>query len=293
MHMLVHDAENGYNHLLFCLYDEHLKAIRKRDAWINSSWPLAKQVTRPLSGDPLEVERAQVQEIYRESVNRIQGGLEALFSSDPQAAAQHFLDALLVLTHQMADMEARRWAANTNSDALLQRRAAIQQGAGGSAVRDVMYALSKKESSMQNFFHHTGSGGQHQQTSLQPQIYSTSVGANPTPFNNQQPYTTQQPLTTPTPAQFQSVGGAVQVYQYPGQQTWNRGGRKKRGGRGGQDNSGFLQGFRGAWRGQRGFSNKARRGGGRGAWNANTENAQGQGVLPGPAPAILPLPPGE
>jgi hypothetical protein len=292
MQMLVHDSENGYNPLLFCLYDEHYNNIRKRDMWINSSWPLAKQVTRPLRADLLEAERVQVQENYRESVNRIQGSLEALFSRDHLTAAQHLLDALVVLTHHMADMEARRWAAVTGNDALSQRRVvALQQCAGGSSVRD---ALSKRESSMQSFFHRAGSSG-HQQTLVQSQIYPTPVSSNPNPFPSvaQQPFTNQQPFTTPTPAQFQSMGGAVQVYQYPGQQNWNRG-RKRRGGRGGQDNGGFFQGYRGAWRGQRGgFNNNTRRGGGRGAWNASTENAQGQGALPSSAPAILPLPQGE
>jgi hypothetical protein len=203
--------------------------------WINSSWPLAKQVTRALSTDPLEAERVQVQEIYRESVNRIQGSLEALFSRDHHTAAQHLLDALVVLTHHMADMEARRWAAHTGDDALSRRRVAIQQGAGGSSVRDVMYALSKRESSMQSFFHRTGSSG-HQQTPVQSQIYSTPVSSNPFPS------IAQQPFTTPTPAQVQSMGGTVQPHQSSG------GGRHRRYGRLFQG----AQSGRGAWGSQGG-----------------------------------------
>jgi hypothetical protein len=103
MKMLVHDSESSFNPLLFCLYDQHYDAIRKRDMWINSSWPLAKEAAQPLSSDPLELERVAAQVVYWESANRMEGGLEALFSRDYQTAAEHLLDGYLVLTHRTAE----------------------------------------------------------------------------------------------------------------------------------------------------------------------------------------------
>jgi hypothetical protein len=128
--------------------------------WIKSTWPLAKEVTQSVTSDPLEQERMAVQEVFRESVNRIQGRLAALCSQDNEAVAGCLFDALLVLTDHMADTEARMGAAYTGNDALLRRRAAIQHGAAGSSVRDVMFSLAKKEFTVQNFFRLAGSGGQ-------------------------------------------------------------------------------------------------------------------------------------
>jgi hypothetical protein len=108
MRKLVHDAPFAFNPLLFCLYDQHGAAIQKRDSWITSSWPLAKEPTRPLSQDPLELERVAVQEGHRQNINRLEGSLEALCSGDEETVAGHLFDALLVQIHEYADMEARR-----------------------------------------------------------------------------------------------------------------------------------------------------------------------------------------
>jgi hypothetical protein len=140
-----------------------------------------------------------VQEVLRESVNRIQDSLDALCSQNNEAVAGHVVDALLVLTHHMADTEARRWAAYTGSDVLLRRRAAIQHGAAGSSVRDVMLSLAKKKSTVQSFFRLGGSGGQ-QQTPIQSpnllpftsfpltltQLTLQSIPASPVPIMVQQ-----------------------------------------------------------------------------------------------------------
>jgi hypothetical protein len=186
--------------------------------WITLSWPLAKEVTRPLSSDPLEMERVAAQEVFRESANRIQGSLEALFSRDYQTVAQHLLDGYLVLTHRMAESEARRWAAFTNSEALLQKREAIQRGAAGSSVTDIMYSLAKKQSTVDNFFHRGGSSGQPQTPSQFP-TQSQPVSSNPIAF------VLDQTTNRLVPTQVQPVGGTVQTYQP--QQAWGRGkGRK-------------------------------------------------------------------
>jgi hypothetical protein len=232
--------------------------------------------------DPLEVERVTVQEVYRENANRIQGGLEALCSGDHQAAASHLFDALFVLNHEYADMEARRLAAYTGSDALLRKRSAIQQGGGGSSARDVLYTLAKRETTVQSFFHTGGSSGLRQ-----TQTHSLPIPVNPNPIT----YSLDQNTGTILPTQLLSMGGAVQTYQQPGQQTAGRGRQWRKNNRGGQGGN-FFQGFRGpTWRGQRGFGNSSKRGAGRGSWNANAGNGQSSALLPSPAAPIQTLPP--
>jgi hypothetical protein len=222
----------------------------------------------PLSTDPLEVERASMQEVFRENSNRKLGSLEALFAGDIEVAVQHFLDAYFVSTHQAAEMEAKRWAAFKGNDALVRRRAAVQQ-----STVDIMFAISKKESTQNNFFLAGGSSGRQQQA-VQSQTQSVPSVSNPATFR-------WDPTTnTFIPATVQQVGGAVQV------QSRSRFGRRRGRLPCAQDNT--FQNFKGSQGGQRGFFGY-RRGTGRGyGWPVG---APGSGILPSPAPPVQPLPP--
>ena len=100
-----------------------------------------------------------MQEILRLVINRIQGGIEGFLAGDGEAGFPHHLDALAESLDGYAELEARRWAAAKNNDALLKRRATIQANSGSTSVAEVMYSLAKEDATQESFFRAGGSKG--------------------------------------------------------------------------------------------------------------------------------------
>ena len=209
MRRLVHDTSSSFVPALFCLYPEAHQAIRKRDAWIRSTWPLWKEVATPMTTDASEGERCETQEMARMTGNRILGGLEAMFAGDMVAAVPHLLDAYFAITNFGAEVEARRWASAKNSDALLRRRRAVETRTATSSVADAMYGFAKSDSVRENFFRTGGSGVRQQ---------SQTATTLPIPVGQGQTGTytaAQSGPYTPTQTQPGSFGGQQLYFNQP------------------------------------------------------------------------------
>jgi hypothetical protein len=123
MRLLVNGTERAFNPLHFVLLPEGLRAIERRDAWMRAPFPFFRKRALPLmQTSQLDLEGCEYQQVFMDSYNRVLGGLDGMWQGDLDVAAQHFLDALFVLMHYGAEVEARRRAEERHTDILLTKR---------------------------------------------------------------------------------------------------------------------------------------------------------------------------
>jgi hypothetical protein len=116
----------------------------------------------------------------QDTANRLSGGMDADLVGDPVAGHTHKMDALLICTHEAAQMETMRKAEQRGTDVLVRQRAAIQANSSQSSVDDTMLALGKKEANANKFFQ-IGGSGTHQPTGFPiPGHPSTATPSFPT-----------------------------------------------------------------------------------------------------------------
>jgi hypothetical protein len=189
MRQMVQGVDRSFNPQLYVLSQEGFKAIRRRDQWIRSTWPLFEEKAVPYeNGGPFDRERMENEQVHMDQSNRIAGGLDALGAGDIEGGLAHFYDAYHVSTHTAADIEARRKAEDRKSDVLLRKRAALSQSGG---VDGLMYALGKSELAQREFFR-KGEGWRWYNPALQHQYHQWYNAPNP--FTNPT-YTTQFPYS--------------------------------------------------------------------------------------------------
>jgi hypothetical protein len=155
---LVNGTERSFNPLHFALMPEGLRALERRDAWMRAPFPFFRERAVPLAQtSQLDLERCEYQQVFMDSYNRVLGGLDGIWQGDPEAGTQHLLDALFVLMHYGAEIEAKRRAEERHSDVLLRRRKEVSRAIGTSFIDEQMFALAKKEQIRAEFFRKAGS----------------------------------------------------------------------------------------------------------------------------------------
>jgi hypothetical protein len=111
MRLLVNGTERSFNPLHFVLMPERLRAIERGDAGMRAPFPFFRERAVPLTQtSQLDLERGEYQQVIMDSYNRVLGGLDRVWQGDPEMGTQHLLDALFVLMHYGAEIEARRRA---------------------------------------------------------------------------------------------------------------------------------------------------------------------------------------
>jgi hypothetical protein len=215
MRRLIQGTGRSFNPMHFVLLPDGMQAIRRRDRYIKSSWPLIKETLVPaVNSNELDVERMAVEQVLMDTCNRLSGSMDALDFGDAEVALSHMKDAYMVALNTLADMEAKRKATETNNDVLVRRRKAISEGIPSTgSTAEVMYQLGKRENAYNTLFH-KGVGGRQAQL-LQSQPAAGSSSGN----QQQQSYTDQY-----TNSELQGQ----QPYQQFGQQQGGGGRYRKR-----------------------------------------------------------------
>jgi hypothetical protein len=267
MRRLIQGTKRMFNPLAFVILPEGMTAIRKRDRYIKSSWPLIKEKLIPAAvANELDTERVNTEQTLIDTANRMSGSMDAIEYGDVESGLSHLKDAYLVVINAVADLEAVRKATETGNDVLVRKRRSMQDGIPTmGSTTEMMYVLGKRDQAQSSFFLR-GTGARQGQSPLsQPAAVYTGnnqqqfgQGSSEQYYNNdqqgqqlnQQPYQQQGGFYS---RRRRSRGGFAQpqlqlLQQLPQQQGMGRG-------------RGYLRGFgRGArggvWRG--GFVGRGR-----------------------------------
>jgi hypothetical protein len=75
MRQMVQGVDRSFNPQLYVLSQEGFRAIRRRDQWIRSTWPLFEEKAVPYeNGGPFDRERMENEQVHMDNANRIAGG---------------------------------------------------------------------------------------------------------------------------------------------------------------------------------------------------------------------------
>jgi hypothetical protein len=104
MRRMLQGSSRMFNPLTFVLLPDALTAIRRRDKWIKSTWPLFQEVVGPAAvPNMLDTERLEFQKVLMDNSNRLVGAIDAFAARDAEAGLAHLFDAYLVSTHWAAE----------------------------------------------------------------------------------------------------------------------------------------------------------------------------------------------